>query len=467
MMRIPRRDFIRAGLGVAALAGCTRNWAQQLVDHAPPVRKEDTGWAQLPSILAGIVPPTFPDADFFVTDYGASPGLDTDCFAAFAAAIQACNQAGGGRVVVTAGDYLSNGPIHLLSSVELHLEANATIFFGVDPANYLPPVLVRWSGYRCYNYSPLIYAYQQRNIAITGSGTFNGQGFPTWDDWTIKETPDYTLLQAMAADGIPLEDRVFGAGHYLRPAMFEPYDCRNILVKGVSFAGSPFWTMHPTFCNNVTIEDVTVLPGAQNDDGCDPDSCMDVLVTGCSFTTTDDNVSIKAGANPDALGLPECRNIVIQNCNLLRSTFSGLTMGSNTSGFIRNVFMENCTVDNCIAAHYIKSHANLGGGVENLYIRNNKVLNCHHLILLQPDEYDEAGTFGPPLLSNINMQDVTCLKASVSAFYFEGDPRMPIDGVNLQNIAIKSTDLLERIVSTKNLVATGITVDGKPVAVTG
>lgn len=465
-MQLPRRDFIRAGLGIATLAACNRGWAQQTVDHARPVRMDDTGWPQLPSILAGIVPPTFPDVDFVVTHYGAVPGLDTDCFAAFAAAIQACSQAGGGRVVVPAGDYLSNGPIHLLSNVELHLEENAAIFFGVDPADYLPPVLVRWSGYRCYNYSPLIYAYQQRNIAITGSGVLNGQGFPTWNDWVPMEDADETLLETMCADGVPLEDRVFGAGHYLRPAMFEPYDCRNILVQGVTFAGSPFWTMHPTFCNNVTIEDVTVLPGAENDDGCDPDSCMDVLVTGCSFTTTDDNVSIKAGANPDAQGLPECQNIVIQNCNLLQSAFSGLTIGSNTSGFIRNVFMENCTVNNCLSAHYVKSHANLGGGVENVYIRNNQVLNCHSLIFLQPDEYDEAGKFGPPLLSNINMQDVTCLDASVCAFEFLGDPRKPIDGVNLSNIAIKSTDILEKIVNTRNLVATGITVDGKPVKVT-
>ena len=467
-MQIPRRDFVRAGLAIAASAACPYGWAQIMGDgSAAAASMDDTGWLQLPSILAGIVPPTFPDVDFFVTNYGAVPGLDTDCFLAFGAAIQACNQAGGGRVVVQAGDYLLNGPIYLLGNVELHLEESANIFFGVDPADYLPPVLVRWGGYRCYNYSPLIYAYQQRNIAITGSGSLNGQGFPTWNEWVPKEDPDETLLQTMAAEGVPLEERVFGAGHYLRPTMFEPYDCRDILVQGVTFLGSPFWTMHPTFCNNVTIEDVTVLPGAENDDGCDPDSCMGVLVTGCNFTTSDDNVSIKAGANPDAQGLPECQNIVIQNCNLMQSTFSGLTMGSNTSGFIRNVFMENCTVNNCVAAHYIKSHANLGGGVENIYIRNNKVLNCHHLLFLQPDAYDEAGTFGPPVLSNINMQDVTCLDASVSAFYFAGDARMPIDEVNLSNIAIKSTKLVEEIVNTKNLVATGITVDGLAVKVTG
>ena len=462
-MEIPRREFIRAGLATAALSGHSHGWAQQFENDAPLTETADAGWSQLPSILASIVPPTFPDRDFLVTYYGAIPGLDTDCHAAFAAAIQACNQAGGGRVVVTAGNYLSNGPIHLLSNVNLYLEENAGIFFGVNPADYLPAVLVRWSGIRCYNYSPLIYAYQQKNIAVTGSGTLNGQGFPTWNDWTNMGNADYSLLEGMALRGVPVNQRVFGAGHYLRPSLFEPYACDNVLVQGLTLVGSPFWTIHPTFCTNVTIENVTVLPGAENDDGCDPDSCLDVLVRGCNFTTGDDNVSIKAGANPDAYGLPECRNIVLQNCNLLGSGFSGITIGSNTSGFIRNVFVENCTVNNCLSAHYVKSHANLGGGVENIYIRSNRVIGCHYLLFLEPDAYREAGNFGPPVVSNINMEDVTCVNASVSAFEFAGDPRKPIDGVSLTNIAIQSTGLLERIVNTKHLVASGITVDGLPV----
>jgi polygalacturonase len=461
-MGTPRRDFLKAALATAALATCRRSWAQQAGNGSAP--EEITGWAQLPAILASIVPPQFPARDFVITGFGASPGGVEDCWHALAAAIQDCHQAGGGRVVVPAGNWLSNGPIHLLSNVNLFLEEGANIEFGTDPENYLPVVLVRWAGTRCYNYSPLVYAYQQTNIAITGSGTLYGRG-TVWNQWTAKQGPDVTLLQYMALDGVPVEDRIFGPGHYLRPTMFEPYDCQNILVQGVTLRGSPFWTMHPTFCTNVTIQNVTVFPGAESDDGCDPDSCQNVLVTGCNFTTEDDNVSIKAGSLPDAAGLPACENIVIQDCNCLQSSWGGLTLGSNTGGFIRNVFIENCTVSNCLNAHYLKSHANLGGGIENVYIRSNHVLTCHNLLYVAPDAYDEAGIYGPPVFVNIHMQDVTCGHATDCAFVIEGDPRQPIEGVNLGNIAIKATRLVDQVAATDGLVATGITVDGSPVNV--
>ncbi len=459
--RFPRRDALRFGLAAAICGVSRRGWGDPMGTRIPPPPPPDPdqGWAQLPSILAQIVPPTFPDRDFVITDYGTSA---SDVNPALNAAIRACNQAGGGRVVVPAGEWISKGPIHLLSNVNLYLEANATILFAFEPSAYLPVQLVRWQGIRCYNYSPLIYAYRQENIAVTGSGLINGSGY-LWAPWANKVTASWAILLEQAKEGVPVEQRVFGTGYHMRPTLFEPYACENILVQGITFWGSPFWTMHPTFCTNVTIQEVTVIPGELNDDGCDPDSCLNVLIEGCNFTTVDDNVSIKAGLNPDADGLPGCENIVIQNCNCLRSDWSGLTLGTDMGGGIRNVFIQNCSVTDCINAHFIKGHANFGGLVENVYIRSNQVGTCESLLALVLDSISGVETFGPPIYSNINMQDVTCVKSNGPVFFFDGNPRLPIDEVYLDNIDVQHAKSVASIENTTNLTADDIVVNGNPV----
>jgi hypothetical protein len=170
----------------------------------------DPAWENVPTILAQIVPPTFPAREFSVGEYGAVADGITDCRAAITAAIEACAAAGGGHVVVAAGKYLVNGPLHLKSNVDLHLVKGAVLKFGVNPEDYLPPVLVRWEGTRCYNYSPLIYAYQQENIAISGWGTIDGQGDKFWYLWKLVHDPDKAVLRKMGRELVPVEERVSG-----------------------------------------------------------------------------------------------------------------------------------------------------------------------------------------------------------------------------------------------------------------
>ena len=476
-MRIARREFLQAGLAAAAVGVCAprRAFSQSdaalkerahLPDEDPWLRARISGWGQLPGILASIVPPQFPDVDFNIVDYGASDAQGFNSSPAINAAIEACNRQGGGRVVVPAGIWISNGPIRLLSNVNLFLEDGASITFGTNPNDYVPLQLVRWQGVRCYNYSPLIHAYQQKNIAVTGSGTFFGQA-QVWNEWTPIQKPDAKALRLMAEDGVPLSKRLFGPGHFLRPGMFEPYECQNILVQGVTFSDSPFWTMHPTFCTNVTIQEVSVTPGVYNDDGCDPDSCQNVLVEGCTFLTEDDNVSIKSGLLPDAAGLPPCENIVFQNCSLLRSAWSGLTIGSDVGSGVRNVFIENCSVANSLNAHYIKAHENWGGYVENVYFRNSMVDTCRSMLALIPDIYNEAGTAGPPSFSNINIENVTVANSIGAPLVSQGDARLAINGLNLANIAVTSKAKKFGVVSnTVGITATGLTLNGVPVSVT-
>jgi polygalacturonase len=154
------------------------------VSMARAAEQEVVGWDSLPKILAKIVPPTFPDRDFPVTNFGANPDGRTDCKPAFDEAIAECNAAGGGRVVVPAGEWFVKGPIHLKSNVNLHLAEGATVRFSAEPNDYMLNVVTRFEGNEVMNFSPLVYAYEQENIAITGKGTLDGQaGKDAWWSW--------------------------------------------------------------------------------------------------------------------------------------------------------------------------------------------------------------------------------------------------------------------------------------------
>lgn len=414
------------------------------------------------AILARIKPPRFPARDFSVLDHGAISDGKFDCRAAIAGAVSKCHATGGGRVVVPPGIYLSNGPIHLAGSVNLHLEKGATILFGTNPADYLPNVLVRWESTRCYNYSPLIYAFRQENIAITGNGTLDGQAQLSWGEWKFKQGPDQDALREMGAQAIPLGRRIFGTGHYLRPALCEFYDCRNVLVEGITLKGSPFWTVHPVFCTNATIRGIHVLPGTTNDDGCDPDSCRDVLVEDCEFMTADDNISIKAGRDRDAWGDRPCENIVIRRCHGVRTETNAYTIGSEMSGNVRNVFILDSVADK-VAKNlvYIKSNSDRGGLVEGVYVRGIRGEACNNCIQLETNYKGVTGHPHPSQYRNLHFEDVTCKAARESGIYSVGIEDKPIEDVFFKNIniAIAATEL--RIANTYSIRMLNVVINGR------
>ncbi|HEV7933958.1 MAG TPA: glycosyl hydrolase family 28-related protein [Actinomadura sp.] len=248
-----RRDFLRVagtvtgGVIVAGAVG-TRP-AHSATPAASP-------WDQVPAILARTMPPTFPARDFDITDYGAKGDDTTGCTLAFRRAIAVCNALGGGRVVVPAGTFRT-GRIHLLSNVNLHVTSGGTIRFRSDAASYLPMVYTRWQGIECFNYSPFIYAYDQVNVAITGPGTIDGNAQNgSWFDFDGQRGPDWDRLQQMAVDGVPVDRRRFGDGHFLKPNMIQLYRCRNILISDVSLRNPAMWTVHPVLSRNVTVRNV-------------------------------------------------------------------------------------------------------------------------------------------------------------------------------------------------------------------
>ena len=424
--------------------------------------QENSGWDQVPVILSRIIPPTFPERDFDITQFGAIGDGKTSCTEAFQKAITACHEAGGGRVVVPEGTYLT-GAIHLKSDVNLHVTEKALIKFTKDLQHYLPAVFTRFEGVECMNYSPLIYAYEQENIAITGNGTLDGQADSTvWWQWTgspqygwrkghPQQRQDREALFRMAEEGVPVTDRIFGDGHYLRVNFIQPYKCKNILIDGITIKRSPMWEIHPVLCENVTVQNVTVISHGPNNDGCNPESSKDVLIKNCYFNTGDDCIAIKSGRNADGrrVNVPS-ENIVIQGCTM-KDGHGGVVIGSEISGNCRNVFAEDCVMDSphLERALRIKTNSLRGGVVENIYMRNITIGEVSDAVIRVYFYYSE-GDVGQhtPIVRNISVSHITSQKSKY-ALLLEGYARSPISNINLEKCSfngVKNGNILKHVV---------------------
>lgn len=433
-------------------------------------------WSNYTQILKKIVPPKFPARDFPVTSFGAKGDGKTDCSIAFTEAIIACNKAGGGRVVVKGGVFVT-GPIHLLSNVNLYVDKTATILFSTDRSKYLPLVLTRFESVECMNYSPCIYAYEQQNIAVTGEGVLDGQGSnDNWWNWVEK--PQYgwkngmpsqnaarKKLNDMAEKNVSPDQRVFGDGSFLRPNLFQPYKCKNILLSGLTLKNSPMWFINPVLSENITIKNVTIDGLGPNNDGCDPECCKYVLIEGCSFNTGDDCIAIKSGRNGDGrrINVPS-ENIVIRDCKM-KDGHGGVVLGSEVTGGIRNVFAERCVMDSPELERAIRFKTNSirGGIIENIYVRNITVGQVSDAVLKVDFYYEEgdAGAF-TPALRNISLERVTS-KKSPYGIWIKAYDRSPVTNLTLKNCSFDNVQKENVLQCVKDVTFTNLRINGKKV----
>lgn len=428
------------GTGPFILAGIEVEKMLATKSSAASASFQARGWGDYDRVLARIKAPTFPAKDFPITDFGATAG-SPDSSDAIAKAIAAAHAAGGGRVVIPAGDWFT-GAVHLKSNVNLHVSKGATLKFLTDPAKY-PIVFTRWEGVELMNVSPLIYAWEQENIAITGEGTLDGQA--DWDNWWAwnKKEPGKVTKQKAARDrllqmgetGVPVAQRIFGPADNLRPNFVQPYRCKNILIEGVTIIRSPMWELNPVLCENITVRGVKIKSHGPNNDGCDPESSRDILIEDCVFDTGDDCIAIKSGRNGDGrrVGVPT-ENVVIRNCRMLDG-HGGVVLGSECSGGIRNVFVENCEMDspNLDRALRFKNNAVRGGVLENVFMRNVRVGRVGEAVLTIDFRYEEGakGDF-KPIVRNVQLENVTS-SASPRALYVRGIPNGVIEGIRVKN----------------------------------
>ncbi|SHL60163.1 Glycosyl hydrolases family 28 [Chitinophaga jiangningensis] len=401
-----------------------------------------------------------------ITSTGAVAGDKERNAAAIAQAIDQVNAAGGGTVVIPAGEWITK-KVHLKSNVNLHLEKGATLLFSGNPADYLPAVHSSWEGMECYNYSPLIYAYECRNVAVTGEGEIKSE-MDTWKQWFTRPKPHMESLKRLynlAWNYTPVKERqMVDDTSHLRPQFIQFNRCQNVLLEGIQITNSPFWTIHLYLSKDVVIRKVKVYAKGHNNDGVDPEMSQQVLIEDCEFDQGDDAVAIKSGRNPEGWRLKTpSRNIVIRNC-IVKNGHQLVAIGSELSGGIENVFVDNCTVlEGAKLNHllYIKTNERMGGFVNNIYMQNVHSGKIDQGVLgIDTDVLYQWRTLVPTYqrkltkISNVFMKDISTGEVKFVSRIM-GQAELPVQNVKLAGIQTGKVDTTANM--QQNLVGFSVT----------
>lgn len=449
-------------LGAAALLSCSGT----------------DNWKMAAEIESAIIRTSFPTDTFDIIDFGAVANdtsfLNTE---AFAAAILKCHDEGGGVVLVPEG-YWTTGPVTLLSNVNLHISEKATLLFSTDYDQYLPPVLTRWEGMDCYNIHPLIYAIDASNIALTGKGTIDGQASnENW--WWMNGNPDFGWKEGMNSQKLsgrplllgyeqnqtPVENRVFAIEGALRPQLVNFNNCNTVLIEDLTLRNAPFWVIHPVRTDNFILRGVTIISAGPNSDGCDPESCNNVLIENCFFDTGDDCIAIKSGRNNDGRrwAIPS-RNIIVRNCRMAAG-HGGVVIGSEISGGFSNLFVEDCEMDSpeLLRVIRIKTSECRGGIVENINVRNLKVGHCTEAVLninLQYEPNEECARNFPPVVRNVTLENVSSRESKYGVYIVGLDKSVNVSDITLKNCTFEGVEEETSITGAERVTLKNVVING-------
>ncbi|MES2238694.1 MAG: glycoside hydrolase family 28 protein [Bacteroidota bacterium] len=392
---------------------------------------------------------------FSITDFGAVKGNLNKTSQAIAKAIDAANKAGGGIVVVPEGEWLT-GKVHFKSNVNLHLNKGALLLFSDNPKDYLPAVHSTWEGLECYNYSPLIYAYQCKNIAITGEGTIKAK-MDFWKTWADRPTAHMNSLKRLynlSGQNVPVEQRVMvNDTANLRPQFIQFNRSENILIEGVSIRNSPFWTVHMYLSKDIVLRNLDIYAHGHNNDGFDPEMSQNILVENVTFDQGDDAIAVKSGRNPEGWrSKTPTKNLIIRNCTI-KNGHQLLAVGSELSGGIENVFIDNCellegsTTFNLV---FIKTNERMGGYVKNIYVQNIKGSKVRDGILgIETDVLYQWKNLVPTVerrltpISDIYLKNVHA-KSVKFISKIKGEKELPIKNIFLDNVTADSIEGKEK-----------------------
>ena len=428
-----------------------------------------------------VVAPVIPKKTLNLTDFGGvgdGVTLNTD---AFAKAIAALSAKGGGELIVPPGIWLT-GPIRLCSNLNLHLERGALVKFSRDFKLY-PLRVIDMKGEKEIDSTSPISCENLENVAITGSGIFDGGGEAwrpikkgklgdvdwkaliksggvlndrgdTW--WPSKEAMagEKTVAALRESNSLKLEDYE-PAHQFLRPKMLRLIGCKHVLLEGVTFENPPNWTMNPALCEDVSILNVEVRnsPIAQNSDALDLESCRRAIIRGCTFDAGDDGICIKSGKDAAGrrIGVPT-EDVLVKDC-VVYHAHGGFTIGSEMSGGVRNLLVTNCVFIGTEVGLRFKSARGRGGVVEKIFISDIRMMDILGDAINFDMYYggksaldDAAGTVetnlppvteATPQFRDIHLNNIVCRGAN-RAIVLEGLPEMPIRDITLKNVSITS-----------------------------
>lgn len=429
------------------------------------------------TILKRIERPVIPNKEYRGPELGLIPDSGDIQTAALQDAIDTVSKNGGGRLVLPAGRYRT-GALELKSGVELHLESQDTqlSFVNENPELHYPVVFSHWEATPCYNFSPLIYACDAQDIAVTGKGILDGGADKDhWWNWHHQvenawsdDKPDLQLqdrkaLRQMNVEGVPVEERRFGPGHYLRPNFIQTIRCERVLLQGFTLHRSPMWQLNPVMCRSLTVDGVTLSSHGANNDGCDPESCDGVHICNCRFDTGDDCISLKSGRDRDGrIANVPCENVLIEN-NDFADGHGGVALGSEMSGGIRRVLAVNnrFTSPNLTYALRLKTNARRGGEVEDIILADSVMDHVHGAAVHGTMLYEDGRNGNDlPVFRNITIENITAHGGDYGIF-LEAFEEVPITGLILRNIRIDGVERPMRSMNWKEPVMENVIINGK------
>ena len=459
---IGRRPFLIGALTAPLSGACARQVAPPEAPSGPAL-----GQADQPVQLAG-------GGRWNVTELGAAPDGQTDCSAILAEALSRVEAGGGGTLVFPSGVYLT-GPLKLVSNLTLWLEAGSVLKFRDDFDSYLPMVPMRWEGTEVVGFSPLLYADGIENVSIRGRGYIDGRGHSWWSFFlglkseyqkTGKYPTDSKWQQEFLRANPGLEKKADDPSRllmgFLRPPLIQLRNSKNILIEGVTLQNSPFWTINPVGCDNLTVTGVTIRnpEDGPNTDGINPESCSNVHISNCHIDVGDDCITIKSGRDTEGrrLGRP-AESYTIANSTMLRG-HGGVVIGSEMSGSVRKIVITNCTFDGTDRGIRVKSTRGRGGVVEEMRVSNIVMKNIRQqalvLNMFYTDAPPEPVSERTPSFRNIHVSGVT--GHAEQAGLLLGLPENPLTDVSLSDINLVSKHGLV-IKDARDIALRGVRVD--------
>lgn len=440
--------------------------------------------------------PIFKAANYYVKDFGAIADGKTINTAAIAKAITTCNSNGGGKVIFTAGKWIT-GPIELLSNVNIVVEKDALIQFSENHTLY--PIIKAGKNSNTLTPASPIYAYEATNIAITGEGTIDGAG-DSWRPVKKNKVSDVVWNKLLASGGIvssdgkiwwPSVDAMNGedylknikgkstkpedylpARDFLRPYMVFFVGCSNILLDGVRIQNSPKFIFYPSRCNNLTIKNANFYNDwwAQNGDGIDISACKNVAIYNTTVSVGDDAICMKSSGTNSNADDANLENVLIANCTVYRG-HGAFVIGSNTDGGMKNIFVTNCMFNGTDIGVRVKSNSGRGGRVQQIYVDSISMFNIINEAILFDTYYEDvvAGKDKKdvqttvkdkvPEFMNFTISNVSCKKAKMG-IYMNGLEYMPVHDIQFKNLVLQ-TDRTMELNYAKNITGTNIVFETK------
>lgn len=427
----------------------------------------DGHWEQALHIMDAIQFPTILENTYSIITFGGCGDGSMDNYTAFKRAIEYISKQGGGKLIVPKGTYICNGPIHLLSNIELHLEDKETIVkFGTQMSNYLVGeeehkgcILTSWEGTTLYNYSPAVYAYNQSNIRISGKGTLDQQAKDSWHKWRPHQKKDQQLSRDMNNSNLPIEERVFGDGHYLRPHMIQFYKCKHVEVRDLTLKDAGFWMIHPIHCHHVVLDGIYFDSNNLNNDGIDPEYSQFVWIKNIHFNNGDDNIAIKSGRDLEGANSNICsNNILVQHCYF--NSYNAMAIGSEISAGVHDIYVEDCSFGGDVrGALYIKTNRDRGGVVEKVYMRNLTFGNASSGIKMITNYKNENTYNRHPRIKNVTIDNVYFQSINKDAIDLLGLEELPLSEIKLSNIFV-GTPAQIAMAHTQDVQLENIWIDG-------